>query len=183
MSGPKQLESLDGVDLSQLVGIPGFPGYFINSKGEVFCIRRLNTYKDKNGYIRSWMYVNRKKKRPGIHTLLALAFKKERRSGQNEVRHLDGNVSNHSLDNLAWGTRKENAEDMAIHGSVKGEKNPRAMLTEKQVIAIRWASVVDPLYLIARRFGVSTATIHAIVTRRNWSHVVGCGDYDALAPR
>ena len=172
MSGPKRLEKLDGVDLSLLSKIPGFPGYFINKEGEVFCVRRLGQFEDKNGYKRSWLYVNRKKKRPGIHVLLAKTYIPNDDEAKTEVRHLDGNNKNNRIENLAWGTRKENAEDMARHGSVRGSKNPRSILTEYEVAKIKeklesGCSQID----IAKQTGVKKSTIQAIKSGRNWNHV------------
>jgi DNA-binding LacI/PurR family transcriptional regulator len=104
--------------------------------------------------------------------LIAKAFLPPPEASQDEVRHLDGDKTNNAIENLAWGTRKENGEDMARHGSLKGRKNPRAVLTESDIIAIRWANVVGDTFVeIARRFRVSVSTIEAVISGRNWGHV------------
>jgi hypothetical protein len=51
-----------------------------------------------------------------VHILLATTFHGPRPEGA-EVRHLDGNSRNNHVDNLAWGTRLENMQDVARHGT------------------------------------------------------------------
>lgn len=56
------------------------------------------------------------RKRRTVHRIVADAFLPPRPSMKHEVRHLDGNRANCAANNLAWGTRKENAEDRERHG-------------------------------------------------------------------
>jgi hypothetical protein len=49
-----------------------------------------------------------------------------------ECRHLDDHGANNRLDNLVWGTKRENADDMIRNGKRKGERNGRAKLTNAQ---------------------------------------------------
>jgi hypothetical protein len=74
-----------------------------------------------------------------IHVLVLNTFIGECPLGM-ECRHLDGNPMNNQLDNLQWGTSKENGEDRVEHGtSNKGKRiptwdnrvSPRANLTLK----------------------------------------------------
>lgn len=170
--GPKQFQSLTSSCIRGVKPIPGCPGYFINRKGEVFSIRKLGLVRDDDGYLRPPMYIGGKVKRPGVHILLARTFLQPPRPEQTEVRHLDGDPTNNSIGNLAWGTRAENAADMARHGTVKGERNPRARLTRAQVRAIvkGWLVGRKNEYQ-AKKYGVSVGTIKAILEGRNWNHV------------
>lgn len=168
--GPRDLIELD-TDLSTLKKLPGWPGYYINEAGEVFTVRRLSPYRDRDGYWR----INSGRLKKAIHRLLAIAFLPPPGPGQNEVRHLDGNRQNNALSNLAWGTRQENASDMARHGTLKGQRNVKAQLYDHQVIMIR-----DMLFEgkktvaeIAAHFGVSVPVIKAIKSRQNWKHIKG----------
>lgn len=54
---------------------------------------------------------------------------------------------------------------------LRGSASPRAKLDEKTVLAIRGLRGSAPNAEIAARFGVSTATVSHIMTRRNWSHL------------
>lgn len=167
--GPNNLQDVD-CDLSQLRKIPGSPAYFINPQGDVFTIRKLRQFRDVDGYAR----VSTIRLRKAVHWLLARVFLPAPRPDQREVRHLDGNPQNNSLENLAWGTRAENAADMARHGTVKGSKNANAKLTEKQVQEIselltRNVRRAD----IAAEYGVCLGTIKAISEGRLWGHTTG----------
>jgi hypothetical protein len=165
--GPKNLVELD-TDLSTLRKIPGSPGYYVNESGEVFSIRRLSPHRDEDGYER----VNSGKFRAAVHQILAKVFLPSPAEGQNEVRHLDGNPKNNSIANLAWGTRQQNASDMATHGTAKGSKNARAILSESDVLEIKkMLRERVRQHIIATSFGVSKSTIKAIQEGRNWSHV------------
>ena len=169
--GPKLLKPIIE-NLSTLRPIPEADGYFINESGEVFCIRKMSTYRCRDDYERVCIRSNGKSYRKAVHTLLAKVFLKPPKPGQDEVRHLDGNPTNNNLSNLAWGTRAENAQDMADHGTVKGEKNPRAILNEDQAREIiRSQSRTGLVESLAVKFGVSKSAIKAIREGRNWSHV------------
>ena len=78
---------------------------------------------------------------------------------------------------LFLGDRKLNGEDMAQKGrSTRGEKNWNAVLTVDQVREIRASYVFihrrktnQPE--LAKKYGVSPATINGIVNRRIWKHI------------
>lgn len=60
-----------------------------------------------------------------VHRLVIEAFVGPRPSPKHEVRHLDGDKSNNSAANLAWGTSSENKLDVIRHG-----RHPHARKTE-----------------------------------------------------
>lgn len=64
------------------------------------------------------------RKRVSVHRLVAINFLGLPPFAGAEVRHLDGNHMNHSIDNLAWGTRKENAADRERHGTTARGPRP-----------------------------------------------------------
>jgi len=77
---------------------------------------------------------------------------------------------------LFLGTRFDNNQDKVTKGrqsSVVGELNPRARLTETDVLSIRalYAAGNVTHKELARVFCVSVASICMITTRRNWSHL------------
>lgn len=72
--------------------------------------------------------------------------------------------------NLAYGTRKENAEDMVRHGTRKrGMERHNAKLTDDLVREIRAAE--GSLSQLAKRFGVDFSHIGRIRRREIWTHV------------
>ncbi len=84
-----------------------------------------------------------------------------------ECRHLDGNPQNNNLENLKWGTRKENMQDMMRHGSQvyhRGEKSHAAKLTNgiAQEIRLLHCSGVKTREL-SKRFSVCKSTIHNVI--------------------
>ena len=71
-----------------------------------------------------------------LHQLVLAAFVGPRPEGMEEVRHLNGNPGDNRLVNLAYGTRKDNADDARRHGTLKvrGERVSKA----KKGIATVW---------------------------------------------
>lgn len=106
-----------------------------------------------------------------VHELVLIAFVGERPAGL-EARHLDGVPSNNHSDNLKWGTRVENIHDRKAHGHenpARGERHPRAVLTEERVLRIR-AEVARgrSQSSVARDLGVHRAVVHKVITGRTW---------------
>lgn len=79
---------------------------------------------------------------------------------------------------LFTGTQDDNMKDMVGKGrqnKPKGTKNGRAVLTEEDVRFIRrMYKPRDRVYgekAFAKRYGVSTMTIHQVTSRKMWTHV------------
>lgn len=147
-------------------------------KGSRYGRRRLESPRTLSVYINSGGYpaVNytdtdgRKRTRP-VHRVMMESFCGGPQIGK-DVAHNDGNKLNCVLSNLRWATDKENNADRKLHGtypSYKGEKNPRARLTEADVIKIRKDE--RPVYLIAKELGLAWSTVDDIVKRVKWKHV------------
>lgn len=101
------------------------PGYTVTSDGRVFSTasnwrgygeRELMQCEHTDGYLSVRMVVDGKRKRFMVHRLVATHHLPPRPSPHHEIRHLDGNRLNNAASNLAWGTRKENADDREAHG-------------------------------------------------------------------
>jgi hypothetical protein len=90
--------------------------------------------------------------------------------------HRNGKPSDNRLENLYYGTVKDNMADRARHGNTVtttwiGEKHPRAILTEADVRAIRaWPRYKPGLYKAFPQFGIPV--IDAVRSRHNWKHIV-----------
>lgn len=90
----------------------GFPALEVSSRGRVrvaktrrVCIPKVSD----QGYYR----VRRLK----VHLLVLNTFKGPKPSPELCCRHLDGNKLNNRISNLRWGIRKENYQDMILHGT------------------------------------------------------------------
>lgn len=81
------------------------------------------------------------------------------------------------IENLAWGTRQENADDTRKHGRLKAARRvgPSAKLTSDQVAEIRRRNVAhdgrlgESIRSLAREYGVSHTTVRKIVIGEKWA--------------
>lgn len=162
----------------------GYEGlYEISNMGRVralFCTsnfhkhgRILKPWILKNGYVQiHLMRPGEKRKAFCIHRLLLEAFAGP--APENcEVRHLNGVRSDNALKNLAWGTHKENSQDMLRHGHGQtGEKQWNAKLTSDDVIQIRTLRNSGmSLIEIAELYGIDRTNVWQIATRKSWRHI------------
>jgi|LakMenEpi03Aug12_release.lakeMendotaPanAssembly.Ray.scaffolds.fasta_scaffold934646_1 hypothetical protein len=113
--------------------VPGYEGFYeVSNYGDVRSLTRSVPYGRHKGMVykgrdikqfvaAKYLCVKLAKagvtKTAYVHELVLLAFVGERPNlGQRcEIRHLDGNKMNNKLENLKYGTIKENAEDRKLH--------------------------------------------------------------------
>ncbi len=90
-----------------------------------------------------------------------------------ECRHLDGNPLNNRLDNLEWGTRKENCQDTVAHGrSLRGERSKQAKIDREQVLEIRQLYQAGmTMDEIAAVFKLTQQGVSNIVRGKTWPHI------------
>lgn len=171
--------------------IEGFVGFYkVSDHGRVLSVRRSivngtggewKTPKrllklrrhDAYGYLSVALCKNGSRVDRLVHHLVLEAFVGLCPEGM-ECRHLDGNPKNNHRTNLKWGTRQDNADDKAKHGTVadhRGEGNPRAKLTKAKVKRIRRMRAMTKLSLveIGRAFGIAGSTVSNIVSKESWS--------------
>lgn len=164
--------------------IPGFTGYQVSNDG------RVRSCRNTHGQLTSdWhtlkpilqsqtkrLTVNLAGQSGGkyrfavkqVHQLVLLAFVGVQPPGM-QVRHLDGNPLNNNLSNLRYGTPKENGEDTARHGSLKGENNPHAKITWAIAAKIRLLRDMGfKLTEIAEFYPLKKAMISRIARRKAW---------------
>jgi len=154
-----------------------YQGYYqVSSCGNVRHVRngilKLTKRNRQTEYMCVHLSINGKSKVLSVHRLVAIAFLGKPPIGH-EVRHLDGNPQNNHLDNLAWGTKKENRRDRSLHGRdnlLFGESASWSKLTEKNVKFIRES--IDTSKKLGIQFCVSPSTIDDIRKRRTWKHVI-----------
>ena len=165
--------------------IPGWPLYEVSLDGRVRCWRSNNGKTARAEpkelkcdpscvpYYRVTLCVGGITKRFFVHTLVATVFIGPRPIGC-EVRHLDGNPSNNALQNLAWGTKSENASDKIRHGTAPiGEKNPGAKLKLNEVAEIRALHELGYSHRkIAAMFKVAKSTVGRITRGSHWRNTI-----------
>lgn len=168
--------------------IPGFPGYRIGSDGSVWsCMglgcrpkptgkwKRLTPARSKDRHL--LVSLGRGNKF-WVHQLVAMTFIGPRPIWK-EVLHRDGDGFNCSLDNLRYGTRKENCQDTVRHGRcnfqtrpIRGSRHGNAVLNEAAALKIRAAALSGrKLSDIATQFGVSISTVSLIKNNKLWRHI------------
>jgi hypothetical protein len=153
--------------------ISGFPQYCINKKGDVYSHRskRLLTPFLVLGYLRVDLR-NPAHNYRQIHRLLAETFISNKHKNKN-VRHLDDNKLNNTLNNLAWGSDSDNVQDCIRNGHFPfGEKHGRAVLNTSKVKLARllhsefgWS--IDR---IAKLFKTANSTIQMVLTFKTWKN-------------
>ena len=156
--------------------VAGYEGlYQISNKGRLKSTKRHGTLGGiiklycHNGYMQTGLYKNGIGEMKKIHQLVLTAFSGPMPDGMC-CRHLNGNPSDNRIQNLKWGTPKENAEDTKRHERTnRGERNGMAKLTEHDVIAIRNMSGTHGK--IAKRFGISSTAVCMIKSKRRWKHI------------
>lgn len=145
-----------------------YSGKLLDRKGRV-----LRGHVNKKGYVKVSLCDQGKMKGFHVHVLVAMSFHGPRPSPSHVVRHLDGNQLNNAPSNLAWGTHKENSDDIKRHGrGLQGESVGNSKLKEGQVLEIRrLASQNVPRKQIAALFGASYSQVDNIIHRRHWKHI------------
>ena len=113
--------------------IPGYEStYHVSTLARVYSTPRattpgglLSVAIDNYGYPKVLLVQHGKQKNAKIHVLMMLAFVGPPPDGM-EIRHLDGS-RNPRLENMAYGTHKQNGEDAAKHGVNKRGRKPRCI--------------------------------------------------------
>ena len=140
------------------------PLYLIHKDGTIINIGsrvEVVKYKSDGGYIKVELKIGESWKDRNVHVLLAKAFKPNP-NNKPLVNHIDGDKTNHKLNNLEWATVKENSTHAIKNGlsTPHGEDNGNSKLTNKQVIEIFKSK--EPLQNIADKYGVGLTTVKGI---------------------
>lgn len=120
------------------------PLYWISSDGRVKSFNRPNPIElsqsvDKE-YMKVSLWFDDKGHTVRVHRLVAIAFKRRRKLGLDEVNHDDGNKANNNHWNLSWTDRLGNmqhAQQAGLRSFATNEDHGMSKLTDKQVAEIR----------------------------------------------
>lgn len=165
--------------------------YFVDPRGAVWStvgsIPKTIGYMNCNGYLYVSLRIGGRTVRKLVHRLVLEAFAGPPCDGQ-EARHLNGLPTDNRIENLAWGTSKENTDDIRRHGRLasgprhgsfthpesvrRGAMHYNAKLSEQSVALARSRrSMGDRLKDIAKDLGVSASTLSVAVSGKTWRHV------------
>jgi hypothetical protein len=169
--------------------IPGFSRYEVSNKGQIRILKSknssgfynidpprimgLNHHRDGYRGISLIRDIDSKRIGRGVQRWMLMAFNPVDNCEVLEVRHKNGVPDDNRLSNLEWGTRKQNGEDRIKHGtSGRGENNPRATLTEFDVLGILILKLKKlSNRKIAEMFNVKISTINHISARDSWKYL------------
>jgi len=129
---------------------------------------------DEDGRPWVWLYLHGKRTKRYVSHLVANAFLPPKGPTDQMLRHLNDDPTDNRVENLAWGTYRDNTQDSILNGTKPtGSTHTNAKLTEDNVREIRrlYATGALSYRKLARQFGVSTMTISNIVRRKKWKHV------------
>lgn len=111
-----------------------------------------------------------KKERYTAHRLSCEIAHGPEPEGKPFVLHSCNNRKCINSDHLRWGTREENANDMAKSGVQKGSNNPGSKLSEAEVIYIK-NNTTNTRKELSEIFNVSIGCIGRIITGERWPHL------------
>ncbi len=159
----------------------GFEGlYEVSDHGRVRSLLRSRSEilvggVSQNGYRNVLLSKNGKVTGRSVHSLVLEAFVAPRVAGM-QACHWDGVKSNNRLDNLRWDTAKANKHDQRRHGTIGGAHKGTAHHLAKLWPEAIWVIRAEPEFrgvvaMLSRAFGVSTASIRNVRSRKIWQHI------------
>ena len=157
----------DGTVIS--LGRVGARGYIVKDKVLKPCL-------NNSGYFRVSMNLIGKRKDYFVHRLVAECFCPNPYN-KDKVNHKDGNKHNNNASNLEWVTSSENnkhafANGLKLPTICSGKDNWNSKLDEEKVLWIREHYIKGSKEYgqcaLARMFGVSQATMWAVINNKSW---------------
>lgn len=175
--------------------VPGFPHYKASNTGKIkrfipgkrnHACKVLKPWLNNKGYEIVTLVNDKGQSKVCVHRIVCITFHGNAPTTKHEVGHRNGNCRVNNSANLRWVTRSENMADAKKHGTMaigakhgrttkpertsRGETHGHAVLSKRKVLAIRKAQKSKGVDL-AKKYGVSAATISVIRNRKTWSHV------------
>ena len=166
--------------------VPNFPAYRVGSDGSVWS--RWEQHQRKFVLGKRWRHMKLTRLPCGhlmvslcpgrrkvlVHRLILEVFVGPCPEGM-ECRHFpDRDPSNNRLENLSWGTRQSNRDDMIVHGTTNRTLSDEEVRNIRAAYAERLSRETGSAILddLAGRFGKSKSCIMQIVYRRNYKAVL-----------
>lgn len=174
----------------QIKDIDGFPGYRIDTEGQVWSgwknmgikkailsndWKKIKSSSNGIGYMLVYPVKDGKRFSRYIHRLVLLTFCGKPSAGM-EANHLNSIRADNRLSNLKWDTHQNNVnEKLRIGTQTKGERCWNAKLDPFKVRRIRLIHEIDPTLSqrkIAKIFNVNQHQIWRILTGIGWKHIL-----------
>lgn len=166
--------------------IPGYDGlYEVSNHGRIRSYKRggtkvsdrprlLNPSRHPHGYPTLTLSHNNIPDKRLIHRLVAKLFIGDSPTDKPFVCHKDDNPENNHIDNLYWGSQKDNKRDQERNGNTaKGERCGRSKLSKEDVLDIRNANNLGCFTQqeLADAFMTTQTNIYKIANRKSWKHL------------
>lgn len=172
----KVVKTMHGEILKPVVGYEGI--YEVSNVGRVFSIRTfagnprrklMSPYIDHKGYHRVGLSRGGKRNGYTVHRLVLTAFCGPR-AKDGMAMHLNNKRRDNRLNNLRWGTSRQNVDQMVRDGrSVWGWRSPRAKLCKADIQDIKRSSRSgESRSSIARRLKVSADIIGNVLRGKTY---------------
>lgn len=164
---------LPGYEASHEISSDGYIRRFITAANGKHPKTLARWVSSRTGYLMVTLWRDKIRQNVSLHRMMLRAFLGEPPSHKPWALHCDGDKMNLSLDNLYWGTSKENQADSRRHGTKSlGEAQPLAKLNAGTVREIRAACAAGlDQRATAVRFGIHQATVHRVHARKSWAHI------------
>lgn len=140
--------------------------YEIHSDGTLLNLKNGNLKKwteDTNGYMRSMIWIDGKKKTISQHRILAEYFI-ENKSCKTQVNHINGVKHDNRLVNLEWATPSENT----LHSFANGLQKPTRPHMKKVINTIT-GKIYDCISDAARCNQISVSYLNAMVNGKKYN--------------
>lgn len=152
--------------------VPGYPGYSVTTRGEVFGKRSdttagLTQEEGRQGHCRVTMHREgspRSGEREFVHRLVLAAFVRPPVPGE-QACHRNGDPTDNRLSNLYWGTQADNWRDRRSHGN--GRSYHKLSVEDVAEIRRRYGAG-ESAYRIAQDYPVSDTQIRNVISDRQW---------------
>jgi len=156
-------EKLSGYDVEYAVDV--FGNVWSKSTGDWKELKTQVT----SGYERLTLRKDDKDVNRTVHRLAAAAFYDGPTDELDVVRHLDGDPLNNAVENLDWGTYKQNWKDRKYHGNGIHSEHHNAKLTMEKAGQIRESD--KTVTQIADEFGLDRKTVRRVLNEETWVEV------------
>lgn len=174
-----------GSDAESWRVVADYPDYDVSCRGRVRSRRSSGERILRQVTVRGYMKVNLHNdagvKMLSVHRLVLEAFVGPCPRGL-VCRHLNSVRSDNRVENLVWGTHKENANDRErTENHNRGSGNPRAKLSDSDVAEMRKAFAGGGVSFcaLAKKYGVTSVAVRYAVRGATWSNVEAVGASDA----
>jgi len=178
----KKLRALEDEEWREVPNSDGL--YFVSNYGRVksFMIKKVKGHIMIPGMVKRFKFVNLKLKKQKkmffVHKLVALAWIPRPSIEHSIVTHIDRNLNNNHISNLAWITpdeaRKLTGEycKKIFTGATKPNERHNKKLSERDVIQLKkMLQMGVPQVKIAKMFCISEMQITRIKRGENWGDV------------